>query len=160
MRIEDESPAVEAAIRHVIGAAFGRSDEAVLVDDLRRCGELLVSRVALDADAVVGHAALSRVVSPSGAIALAPVSVAPARQRQGIGSALIQDCIRIARRRADSIIFVLGDPEFYPRFGFSAEAARPFASRYAGPHLMAIPLTGGSVGPAPLVYTEPFNRLD
>ncbi len=38
------------------------------------------------------------------------------------------------------MIFVLGEPGYYKRFGFSVEAARPFASPYAGPYLMALAL--------------------
>jgi len=159
MRIEDEGPAIEAAIRRVVTAAFGRPDEATLVDDLRRSGDLLVSRVAIDGDAVVGHAALSRLASPPGGVALAPVSVIPERQRGGIGSALVDDCIAVARRRDYRIMFVLGDPTFYARFGFSADAARPFASPYAGPHLMAVQLAHDAVQPAPLVYAGAFNAL-
>ena len=34
--------------------------------------------------------------------------------------------------------FVLGHPDYYPRFGYSTETAHPFASPFAGPHFMAL----------------------
>ena len=65
-----------------------------------------------------------------------------------------------AREGAWAAIFVLGDPAFYGRFGFRADAARGFASPYAGEHFMVVPL-----GPAPLpgigtvVHPAPFTAL-
>ena len=160
MQIANEGPDAEGKIRRVISEAFGRPNEAILVDELRRSGDLIASRVALDGTDVLGHAALSRLRSPAGCVALAPVAVKAARQRQGIGSALVQDCIAIARRRGHSMIFVLGDPNFYRRFGFTAEATRPFASQFSGRHLMAIQF-GDIIPPtAPLDYAEPFDALE
>ena len=41
--------------------------------------------------------------------------------------------------------FVLGDPQFYGRFGYDAAVARNFTSPYAGDAFMALPLQGGLV---------------
>ena len=81
---------------------------------------------------VVGHVLLSRLVSPPGALALAPLAVLPDRQRRGVGSALVRAALARAREGGGAAAFVLGDPAYYGRFGFSAEAARGYASPYAG----------------------------
>ena len=56
------------------------------------------------------------------------------------------------------MIFVLGNPSYYKRFGFSVEAAASFPCRYAGPHFMALNLTE-TMTPAALIYAPAFNAL-
>lgn len=121
-----ESPAIAA----LIGAAFGGTDEARLVDALRDAGDLAVSLVAQAGGAVVGHVALSPLGAAAPAWALAPLAVHPAMQRRGIGAALVG----AARAAVDGTVVVLGDPGFYGPLGF---APADLASPYAGPHLMA-----------------------
>jgi putative acetyltransferase len=62
----------------------------------------------------------------------------PGRHGSGIGSALIRQGIELLRQHDIQISFVFGHPEYYPRFGYSAATARPFASPFAGPHFMAL----------------------
>lgn len=50
---------------------------------------------------------------------LAPMAVAPERQRQGIGSALVRAGLDRCKEPGFGAIVVLGHPEYYPRFGFS-----------------------------------------
>jgi len=52
------------------------------------------------------------------ALALAPVSVTPERQNDGIGSALIEEGLRRADAMGEPLVIVLGHPAYYPRFGF------------------------------------------
>jgi putative acetyltransferase len=93
--------------------------------------------------------------APFPALALAPVSVIPNRQGNGIGSALIQGAVGCARTDAWGAIFVLGDPNYYKRFGFDPEGAEGFKCPYAGDHFMVLPLssslptTVGTLGHAP-----------
>jgi putative acetyltransferase len=56
---------------------------------------------------------------------------------------------------------VLGDPEYYRRFGFAPETAAPFASPYAGPFLMALRLHEGIALPASgrADYARAFSTL-
>ena len=125
--------------------AFGQSAEAQLVDDLRAAGDSVFSLVAVDDGIVTGHVLFSRMRAPFPALALGPVAVLPEYRRTGFASRLIRQ--GIARSEADGWlgIFVLGDPAYYHRFGFDAAKASGFASPYAGPHLMVLPLGGNEL---------------
>lgn len=129
-------------MRNVIAAAFGRPDEARLVDRLRADGDSVISLVAFDQNEIIGHVLFSRLATPFPALALGPASVAPDRQRKGIGSRLIRAGLERAAKGAWRAVFVLGDPRYYRRFGFDPPLAASFTCRYAGPHLMALPLGG------------------
>lgn len=129
------------AIDDVVIRAFGRDDEARLVAQLRRDGDATTSLVAVAGDVVIGHVMLSPMSAPFRALGLAPVSVAPKHQKQGVGAALIDAAVVQARQGGWSAIFVLGDPAYYGRFGFRADLAAGFSSPYAGPHFMVLPLT-------------------
>ena len=145
MIIRSEMPGDVVAIRIVEEVAFGRPDEARLIDDLRAAGDLVFSLVAVDDDTVVGHVLFSRMKAPFPALALGPVAVQPEYRRAGIGSRLIREGIARSEAAGWRGIFVLGDPAFYRRFGFSAPRARGFTSPYAGPHLMVLPLGGNEL---------------
>ncbi len=146
-------------IRTVHLSAFGQPAESRLVDLLTAGGHVALSIVADLGVAIVGHVLLSRLDSPEGALALAPLAVLPSHQRLGIGSTLVETAINLARKRGATAIFVLGDPASYSRFGFSVAAARPFPSPYAGEHFMALMLTHPPIAPAQVVYPPPFAAL-
>lgn len=150
---------VAPAIRTVHVAAFGQPAEADLVQALVDGGFAEISLVASDADRITGHVLLSRLQSPQRSLALAPLAVVPSHQKQGLGSALTRAAIEQARMQGWSAIFVLGDPAYYTRFGFSLAAARPFPCPYAGAHFMALLLTDPPLAPAPVVYAPPFAEL-
>ena len=129
-----------AAIDDVIVRCFGREGEARLVAQLRRDGDATISLVATAGDAVIGHVLLSPMSAPFQALGLAPLSVIPEHQKQGVGTALMNAAVAQAREGGWSAIFVLGDPVYYGRFGFRADLATGFSSPYAGPHFMVLPL--------------------
>ena len=145
MNVRDEDPADHGAIRNLIEQAFGRDSEAVLVDALRRNGDIVGALVAEQDGRIVGHAVLSRLISPDGSLALGPVSVLPGRQRQGAGTALIQASITQASAAGWEAIFVLGDPAYYERFGFRSETAIGFETPYPIQYFMALELTKGAL---------------
>ena len=145
MVIRDEGPADAPAVRALVEAAFGRPLEADLIDRLRADGDAAISLVADDGGEVVGHVLFSGMAAPFRALALAPVSVAPHRQRSGVGTRLIRAGLDRARAGGWRGVFVLGDPAYYRRFGFDPALALGFASPYAGPHLMALALGGGDL---------------
>ena len=96
------------------------------------------------------------------ALALAPVAVVPDYQRQGIGSQLIERGLAICRDERHRIVVVLGHPDFYRRFGFSAELARPLDSPFTGkPSFMAIELVAGALDGVrgKVEYPPPFDGL-
>ena len=141
--VRPAEPRDAAAIRAVHLAAFPTAAEADLVERLDRDGDSAVSLVAAREGEVVGHLLLSRMTVAGDArryraLGLGPVALLPPFQRCGIGSALIAGGLGIARATGEDYVFVLGEPHFYTRFGFSAEAAAPFASPYAGPYLLAL----------------------
>jgi len=131
-----------AAIRHIHSAAFPTSAEADLVEALGRDGDHVVSLVAHDGGTIVGHILFSRMAVRAddrllAGLGLAPIAVIPDRQGEGIGSALIEAGLQEAKRIGTQIVFVLGEPACYGRFGFDAATARPFASPYAGAYFQA-----------------------
>jgi len=145
MIVRLETPGDIQAIRIVEEIAFGQRDEARLVDDLRAAGDAVFSLVAVKDGIIAGHAMFSRMQAPFPALALGPIAVLPEYRRTGIASALIREGIARGEAAGWLGIFVLGDPAFYRRFGFSAASARGFTSPYAGPHLMALPLGGNEL---------------
>ena len=129
--VRAEAPADHDAIRAVHESAFPTPQEADLVDALRVDDDLVLSLVALEDDAIVGHVAFSRMTvnSDTGdfpALALAPVGVIPEFQREGVGTALIENGLQLLAKKGEALVFVLGEPDYYGRFGFSAELASGF----------------------------------
>jgi putative acetyltransferase len=162
MIVRLEMPGDVVAIRIVEEIAFGRRDEARLVDDLRAAGDAVFSLVAVDDGIVAGHAIFSRLQAPFPALALGPVAVLPEYRRRGIASQLIREGIARSEAAGWAAIFVLGDPAFYRRFGFDVRKARGFTSPYAGPHLMALS-PGGDELPAEtgiIEYAPAFAGLE
>lgn len=160
-RIAPETPDLFPAIGDLLRAAFATAAEADLVDRLRRAGDVAIGLVAIDDDEVVGHVAFSPMAGPLKALGLAPVAVAPGRQRQGIGSALVRHGLEQAKAEGWEAVFVVGAPDYYRRFGFTAEAASGFASPYAGPFFMARSLRGRDlpVGSGRIDYPPAFRDL-
>lgn len=159
--IRDEEPADIPAVRKIVEVAFLQPAEARLVDRLRADGEAVISAVAVDAGQIVGHILFSRMSAPFRALGLAPVAVKPSSQRNGTGSALIRWGLDRAKTNNWQCVFVLGDPKFYGRFGFSVELASGFESPYAGEHFMALALNGALPATSGKVeYAAAFKMLD
>jgi putative acetyltransferase len=161
LNVRDESQDDRKAVYQVVSAAFGRSAEAELVAELRRSADSVVSLVAENERQIVGHVMLSKMGAPFPALALAPLSVAPGRQRRGIGSSLVGSAVKRARGEGWAAIFVLGDPNYYERFGFEREAAAGFTSPYAGRHFMMLALSPSlRASSGELHYAPAFAALD
>ncbi|MGW2087258.1 bifunctional class I SAM-dependent methyltransferase/N-acetyltransferase [Streptomyces sp. NPDC001880] len=119
-----ETAADAAAVHAVNAAAFPTPDEAALVDALRADpaawlpGLSQVATHGPDGD-IAAYALLTRCrVGDAPALALAPVATAPDHQRRGAGQAVVRAVLDAARLRGESLVLVLGHPEYYPRFGF------------------------------------------
>lgn len=133
MIIQAENSSHHAAVRQLHVDAFPSAAEADLVDQLRRDGDASISLVAIEEGRVVGHVMLSRMNAAFRALGLAPVAVAVEKRRQGIAGALIEEGIKRAKADGCEGIFVLGNPDYYQRFGFSADAAAAFESLLPAP---------------------------
>ncbi|MBI3992747.1 MAG: N-acetyltransferase [Candidatus Lambdaproteobacteria bacterium] len=152
MSIRDECPEDVSAIHHVNALAFGQPQEAALVDALRRAGAVLLSLVAVEDGAIVGHILFSPVRVRGGggefaAVGLAPMAVLPAWQRRGIGSALVRAGLARLRGMGQEAVVVLGHPAYYPRFGFRRASVFGLRWEHAAPDeaFMALELVAGSL---------------
>jgi putative acetyltransferase len=134
VRIRPEAPTDIPHIHRVNEAAFGSSLEATLVDALREHAADVISLVAEDNGQIVGHVMFSpvRVEGAEGvrSMALAPMAVAPDRQRAGIGSQLVHAGLAECARRGVEAVFVVGHPPYYPRFGFTRASAFGIACEF------------------------------
>lgn len=132
-----------AAIRQVITSAFDSKLEASLVDKLREDGDLVLSLVAELNGKIVGYAGFSRLEIESrdmSATALAPVTVARCHRSKGVATALVREGLRRLEAAGEDIVFVLGDPPYYERFGFSSRVASQYSAQWSGPAFMALEL--------------------
>jgi putative acetyltransferase len=125
------------SVWNVNQTAFDGDDEANLVDALRDGGFVVASIVAELNDEIAGHILFSHVSILTehrsvDAVSLAPMAVSPEYQRQGVGSNLVKTGLKACREHEHRIAVVLGHPDFYPRFGFSADLARAPESPFGG----------------------------
>jgi putative acetyltransferase len=129
IRIRAETSADAQAIEAVTVCAFRDAPhtshtEQHIVSALRRAGKLAISLVAEADGGMIGHVAISPVSISDGAsgwFGLGPISVLPQHQRRGVGSQLLREALRLLRGRGASGCVVLGEPEYYGRFGFQAD---------------------------------------
>jgi putative acetyltransferase len=131
--IRPETPDDYTAIYEVNQLAFDGSDaEPQLVEAIRQSAEFIpeLSLVAEENGRVVGHILFSPITIEAEAgsipaLALAPMAVLPECRSHGIGTTLVRYGLEKCKRLSHRIIVVLGHPSFYPRFGFSADLAKP-----------------------------------
>lgn len=170
LTVRDVEARDEAAVRDLVAAAFPSDMEARLVEKLRHCGALVLEQVAVNANGtLLGHVAYSRVTpaaigSGQGlqVACLAPVSVWPEKQRQGVGSALITASLEKLKALGEDLVLVLGPPSYYPRFGFDPVLARKVQGPYAGDAFMALALTeaGSRDLPIEVAFATPFEEFE
>jgi putative acetyltransferase len=135
--IRRERPEDIAVIRTVNETGFDQSTEADIIDALRDVCPDVLSLVAESDGEIVGHILFSPVTIEDGSqsrqgMGLAPVAVTPDRQRQGIGSELVQAGLEILRKQGCPFVIVLGHPAFYPRFGFVPASRYGLTSQWEG----------------------------
>ena len=154
-------PSDHPAIRHVVSEAFDRADEADLVERLRADGDAMFELVEIDADTLVGHILFSRMWADSLSLyaAMAPVSVRPDVQNMGTGGRLVRAGLDAAKEFGAAAVIVLGHPAYYPKFGFSADAARTLKCAFSGqPGFMATAIEPGALDvPLTVVYPDAFG---
>lgn len=160
--VRKAGPADFAAVDALLSSAFPTRDEADLVAALRGARDFALELVAEAFGDVVGYAGFPMLDGPEGvrAAALAPLAVAEAARRRGVGGMLVNHGLPALAEAGFGWCLVLGDPGYYGRFGFSADAATGFATPYDGPHQMAVALVlGGPQARGTLFYPPAFAAL-
>ena len=131
------------AISDVVIAAFGDVQGQEIADLITGLladpsAQPLLSIVVTADDNVVGHILFTsarikysqRIVSSA---ILAPLSVHPEYQNQGIGGQLIKEGLKQLKAAGVELVFVLGHPGYYPKYGFSAAGIEGFDAPYPIP---------------------------
>ncbi|MGK7877412.1 MAG: GNAT family N-acetyltransferase [Xenococcaceae cyanobacterium] len=124
IKIRSEKPLDYQAIAQVNTLAFGRDNEAQLVEGIRTSDRYIpaLSLVAELDDVIIGHILFSYIdlvgKERFSVLALAPMAVRPEFQKQGVGSKLVRAGLEAAEAMGEPLVVVLGYPWFYPRFGF------------------------------------------
>jgi putative acetyltransferase len=162
LNIRPERSGDAIAVRALLDAAFGGDTESKVVEQLRADGDFVLSLVAENSEGIAGYAGFPRLVLRLDernvpVAGLAPVGVSPPLQRRGIGGALIRDGLARLRDRAERLVFVLGDPAYYGRFGFTVMEG--FVSRYAGPYFQALMLAPDAPKAGRVSYPRAFDGL-
>ncbi len=148
---ETDHGAIDALLR----AAFGGPREAGIMGALRAAGVVEYEMVMPWQDGIVGHLAVSRLVSPNGWLVLAPVAVAPGWQRKGLGVRLVAGVLQLCAIKGQTVA-VLGEPAFYARAGFSAERAAGLTATH-GPQPILLAGPGTDVPVATLMFPAAFD---
>jgi putative acetyltransferase len=155
--VRPESPGDVQAVRALLLAAFESPAEADLVDALRANARPYFALVAVADEEVVGHVAFTSLAfepmrdRPGLALGLAPLAVAAAHQRRGVGARLVESGLQVCRDAGAGIVVVLGDPAFYGRFGFEPASKLGLRSSFDAPEeaFMAVALMPFGMAPTP-----------
>ncbi len=140
IEIREATEADEQAIAYVAMQAFGRGEGPEIVALIAGLSsdpsaQPVLSLVATLDREVVGHILFSRVRLPQSpnevsAAILSPLAVHPDVQSRGIGGRLIGEGLRRLGEAGVELVFVLGHPGYYPRFGFAEAGVRGFEAHY------------------------------
>ena len=131
--------ALESDLKDVLfveRTAFGSEEEANLVRDLiaDTSAQPIVSLLAYEENQAVGHILFTKAQleqQPNRSVyILAPLAVVPEYQKKGIGKKLTEDGLSLLSDSGVDLVFVLGHPEYYPRFGFRPAGNDGFDAPY------------------------------
>lgn len=139
--------------------AFGQDDEARIVEQLEKDGDVVLQLVAEMDGQIVGHILFYAlgVFGKLGAAGLGPMSVDPWVQKEGIGKQLVTNGLQMMKDGGVPIVFVLGHDWFYPKFGFSVEQTAEFQTPLKGPHFMALRMRAGPPMSGRLIFPDAFG---
>ena len=158
------------AIYDINQKAFGQNDESELINKLRQSDAFIpgLSLVAQKGEKLVGHILFTRIYIVSKderypSLALAPMSVLPEFQKQGIGKLLIHEGLDKVKSLGESSVIVLGHEHYYPKFGFQPASNWNISCPFEVPNpvFMGIELmTDGLQGVEGTVeYAKPFMEM-
>lgn len=148
------------ALSVLVVHTFGQNNEHKLINELRNADEVALEMVAELDGQIVGYVCFSRLAYPDDWWALAPVCVAHSHQGKGIGGELVRYGLDQARQAKAKAVVVVGDPQYYRRFGFvyggAADLKTPYPDQYTGLYPIA-PETASTA--TRLVYPEAFAEV-
>ena len=129
---------------NLIYSSFGNQAEPDLVKQLILDGDVLINLVFELSDTIIGNVVVSKItMEPDVGLfcgGVAPVSVLPDQQSSGIGSQLMTEVIHESKKKGMDALFLLGDPNYYKRFGFIVSKLK---NDYTAEHFQELELTEG-----------------
>lgn len=161
MTVRPERPEEFDAIYALVKTAFLTAshcdgDEQDYVDGLRK-SEKYIPELALVAEqdgALLGHIMLTSTEIEAQdtnttypAVLLSPLCVKSEYRKQGIGAALTVEALQRAKAMGHEIALLVGDPNYYARFGFKSASSFGLDNGDAIPekYVMACELTEGAL---------------
>jgi putative acetyltransferase len=122
--VRAETPDDHDDIRRIVDEAFGDTITSAIVDGIRASDRFVpqLSLLAVSVGRPVGHVISSYidlVPGTSRVLQVGPLAVVPSHQRQGFGTALMHETVRIADEQGEPMLLIEGDPKYYGRFGFT-----------------------------------------
>jgi putative acetyltransferase len=158
--VRDARPEDYPAIAALNTKAFDRPDEAAIAQRLRAEGDVMMEIVAEADGQIIGHALFYqlRVYGKLAAIGLGPMCVDPWIQREGIGKGMLNHSLAYLQQQGVSIVFVLGHPDYYSKFGFNVAATADFQSPFKdNPAFMAVRMRYGPPMSGRLLFPDAFG---
>ncbi len=162
MRLRSTNAGDAANLAALYSAAFPNEDLTALVRRLLSEVPDILSLVAEVEGGLAGHVVFTPCAlsgSTQRIALLGPLAVAPAMQKRGIGTALLQGGVETLRESGYTRVLVLGDPDYYGRFGFKREERiqppYPLPANWSGAwqgralHADAAPIEGLLCPPTP-----------
>jgi putative acetyltransferase len=167
--VRKEQSADIRAIDVVHMSAFEGEDEVGLIDSLRKSSSFVpdLSLVAEFNNRIVGHVLLTKVTLQHGAkgseiLALAPMAVVPSQSHRGIGGELVKAAVDVARKQGYSAIVVVGQPDYYQKFGFEPASKWGLHCNLPVPTeiISALELVQGSLGSdGHVIFPSHFEKI-
>ena len=168
IEIRQESQKDYEEVYRVVKTAFEMAEhsdgnEQDLVVALRNSDSFIpeLSLVAVKEDKIVGYILFTKIkIENHEEIALAPLAVLPEYQKQGIGSMLIEQGHKIAKKLGYHYSIVLGSENYYPKFGYIPAIQYGIQAPFdvANENFMAVKLNDADTGIQGVVqYAKEFG---
>lgn len=148
------------AISVLLNGVYGQPNEHTLVGELRAAGQMAIELVTVGKNGLVGHICMSELSAPQKWLALAPLTVRQGDQRKGIGGDLVRYALDQARQKKYLAVVVVGNPQYYSRFGFVFEGPSDIQSPYPKQYTGLYPIQPETAkAKVMLAYPEPFQNV-